>query len=115
MVYSCVSLASVVVSLLALSEAKAISTTSSCVSKTGHDTTKAATTFSIPTASSAPSTASLPTVDNGKEYINYTNVGGFFLQDLNTTVPSTFDYVRSVRTQHKYWVLIYSRLPPTLV
>jgi len=57
-------------------------------------TTKAPTTFSIPTASTAPSTASLPTVDKGTEYINYTNVGGYFLQDLDTTVPSTFDYVR---------------------
>ncbi|TIA26332.1 phosphoglycerate mutase-like protein [Aureobasidium pullulans] len=55
-------------------------------------TTKAPTTFSIPTASTAPSTASLPTVDKGTEYINYTNVGGYFLQDLDTTVPSTFDY-----------------------
>jgi hypothetical protein len=26
-------------------------------------------------------------------YINYTTVTGFFLQDINTTVPSTFDYV----------------------
>lgn len=52
------------------------------------------TTFSIPTASTAPSTASAPTVDNGKEYIQYSVVPGYFLQDLNTTNASTFDFVR---------------------
>lgn len=66
-------------------------------------TTKAPTTFSIPTASTAPSTASLPTVDKGTEYINYTNVGGYFLQDLDTTVPSTFDYVRSLRIAYNLY------------
>lgn len=84
MVCSPISLASVAISLLALSEAKAI---------TPQSITKAPTSFSIPTASSAPSTASFPTVDKGKDYINYTNVAGYFLQDLNTTIPSTFDYV----------------------
>ena len=58
----------------------------------GGSVTKAAT-FSEPTASTAPATASVPTVNQGTEYINYTNMAGFFLQDLASTVPSTFDYV----------------------
>ncbi|KAH0335896.1 putative GPI anchored protein, partial [Aureobasidium melanogenum] len=49
-------------------------------------------TFSEPTASTAMPTASVPTVNQGTEYINYTNMAGFFLQDLASTVPSTFDY-----------------------
>jgi hypothetical protein len=30
----------------------------------------------------------------GQDWINYTTVTGFFLQDEPTTVPGTFDYVR---------------------
>ncbi len=33
---------------------------------------------------------------DSSSYINYTTVGGFFLQDEATTVPGTFDYVRAV-------------------
>ncbi|KAI5271177.1 phosphoglycerate mutase-like protein [Aureobasidium subglaciale] len=68
-----------------------ISSSQSSSYSASHSVTQAPT-FSIPTASTAPSTASLPTVDQGTEYVNYTNVGGYFLQDLDTTVPSTFDY-----------------------
>lgn len=55
-----------------------------------------AATFSEPTASTAPATASVPTVNQGTQYINYTNMAGFFLQDLASTVPSTFDYVSCI-------------------
>lgn len=59
-------------------------------SATSHAVT---TTFSIPTASNANPTASVPTVDDGMETISYSTVPGYFLQDLNTTNPSTFDFV----------------------
>ena len=108
--------------LLASSEAKVISTglnsekhsSSRCSS---HAITSAETTFSIPTASTAPSTASLPTVDNGKDYINYTTVTGFFLQDINTTVASTFDYVglHDAFRARRASLTIHSRLPSTSV
>ena len=109
MVFSSTSLASVALSLLALSEAKAISN--------GHASTtaKPATTFSIPTASSAPSTASLPTIDHGREYINYTTVTGFFLQDVNGTVASTFDYVSMPVSIRNVTVLTMIRRLPILV
>lgn len=58
-------------------------------------TTSLTSTFSIPTAATAASTAAELTIDNGKEYIQYSTVEGYFLQDLNATVASTFDYVRS--------------------
>ncbi|KAF2149393.1 phosphoglycerate mutase-like protein [Myriangium duriaei CBS 260.36] len=51
-----------------------------------------AATFSVPTASTANPTASGITVDHGKAYIKYTTVTGFFLQDLNTTNQTGFDY-----------------------
>lgn len=76
------------------------STSFSTSFSTSHSTPYSITvapTYSEPTASTAPVTASLPTVDQGKEYINYTNVVGYFLQDLDSTVPSTFDYVSSAR------------------
>jgi hypothetical protein len=75
-----------------------LSSSSSTSFSTSHSTSYSITvapTYSEPTASTAPVTASLPTVDQGKEYINYTNVAGYFLQDLDSTVPSTFDYVSS--------------------
>ncbi|GAB7354009.1 hypothetical protein MBLNU459_g4600t1 [Dothideomycetes sp. NU459] len=40
----------------------------------------------------AASTASDPTIDGGKKYFQYSTVEGYFLQDLNSTVASTFDY-----------------------
>ena len=53
------------------------------------------TTYSIVTASNAPPTASAPTVHNGKNYIEYETVTGFFLQDEPTTNATSFNYVRS--------------------
>ncbi|KAJ9618942.1 putative phosphoglycerate mutase pmu1 [Taxawa tesnikishii (nom. ined.)] len=50
------------------------------------------TTYSIPTAATANPTASAPTVDDGTEHIQYSTVSGYFLQDINTTNASTFDY-----------------------
>jgi hypothetical protein len=41
------------------------------------------------------SLAALPRI-NPNEYINYTTITGFFLQDDPATNPSTFDYVWSV-------------------
>lgn len=41
------------------------------------------------------SLAVLPRI-NSNEYINYTTLTGFFLQDDPATNPSTFDYVLSV-------------------
>lgn len=42
-----------------------------------------------------PVVAALSAVAEGSaSYINYTTVGGYFLQDLTTTNTSTFDYVR---------------------
>ncbi|KAG9761607.1 putative GPI anchored protein, partial [Aureobasidium melanogenum] len=67
------------------------SSASSTTTTLGFSVTQPAT-FSEPTASTAPATASVPTVNQGTEYINYTNVAGYFLQDLASTVPSTFDY-----------------------
>lgn len=64
--------------------------------KHGSSTTSFTSTFSIPTAATAASTAAEITIDGGKEYIQYSTVGGYFLQDLNTTVASTFDYVGSL-------------------
>jgi hypothetical protein len=78
------------------SSSTSFSTSFSTSHSTSHSTSYSVTvapTFSEPTASTAPSTASLPTVNQGKEYINYTNIVGYFLQDLASTVPSTFDYV----------------------
>lgn len=51
-----------------------------------------ASTFSIPTASTANPTASGVSVKHGKAYIEYSTVPGFFLQDLNSTNQTTFDY-----------------------
>ncbi|KAG9749761.1 hypothetical protein KCU59_g3270, partial [Aureobasidium melanogenum] len=67
------------------------SSVSSTTTSFGFSVTQPAT-FSEPTASTAPATASVPTVNQGTEYINYTNIAGYFLQDLASTVPSTFDY-----------------------
>ncbi|KAF2227459.1 histidine phosphatase superfamily [Elsinoe ampelina] len=50
------------------------------------------TTFSISTAATANPVASGISVDGGKAYIKYSTVEGYFLQDLNTTDPATFDY-----------------------
>lgn len=61
--------------------------------KTSAETTSFTSTFSIATSSSAPSTTALPTIDNGLEYVKYSTVGGYFLQDSNSTEASTFDYV----------------------
>lgn len=52
------------------------------------------TTFSIPTTTTISPTASASVVEDARKYITYSTVGGYFLQDLNTTTPSTFDYVR---------------------
>jgi len=49
--------------------------------------------YSIPTAATAAPTASGISIDKGKEYINYTTVAGYFLQDDPATNPSTFSYV----------------------
>ncbi|CAD0107772.1 unnamed protein product [Aureobasidium uvarum] len=73
------------------------STSFSTSHSVSHSVTQAPT-FSEPTASTAPATTSLPTVNKGTEYINYTNVAGYFLQDLDSTVPSTFDYTYSTDT-----------------
>lgn len=54
-------------------------------------------------AVAAPQPTALAVVPrlSSNEYINYTTVTGFFLQDEPTTNPGTFDYVRytsSLRT-----------------
>ncbi|KAL1306177.1 hypothetical protein AAFC00_004279 [Neodothiora populina] len=71
---------------------KITSITSSATAAPLTTTKPSATTFSIVTSAAAPSTASLPTVGDGTEYIRYSTVGGYFLQDLNTTAASSFDY-----------------------
>ncbi|KAF4554321.1 Histidine phosphatase-like protein 11 [Elsinoe fawcettii] len=53
----------------------------------------AKTTFSISTAATANPVASGLSVDGGKSYIKYSTVEGYFLQDLNTTNQTNFDYV----------------------
>lgn len=53
-------------------------------------------TFLIPTATTANPVATGISIDGGSEYINYTTVGGFFLQDLTSTNASSFDYVSQV-------------------
>jgi len=70
---------------------------STVASSATHSITSAASTtstFSIPTASNAASTASgLNDPIAPAEHIVYSTVGGYFLQDLNTTNSSTFDYI----------------------
>jgi hypothetical protein len=40
------------------------------------------------------------------EYIQYTSVPGYFLQDLNTTNTSTFDFVRnSIPMARKFFIV----------
>lgn len=89
------------VGAIALSVSALVTATSIDLSRSGFKPTQhfssitrapLTTTFSIVTAATAQSTASLPTIDDGEEYIAYSTVDGYFLQDLNTTNASTFDY-----------------------
>ena len=56
-------------------------------------TVTAATTFSEATASTAAASTSGVAIHGGQGYINYSTVPGYFLQDLNSTNASTFDFV----------------------
>ncbi|KAF3176289.1 hypothetical protein TWF225_008746 [Orbilia oligospora] len=49
-------------------------------------------TYSEPTATSASPTASGVSVNEGKAYLTFETIPGFFLQDDPATVPSAFDY-----------------------
>ena len=49
--------------------------------------------YSIPTAATAAPTASGVGIARGSEYLDLSTVTGYFLQDVNTTNPSTFSYV----------------------
>jgi len=74
----------------------------------------AQTSFSIPTAASAAPTAAGIAIEGGNNYVNYSTVGGLFLQDLNTTDPSTFNYVCTSPSKSDL-ALILDSLPPTSV
>ncbi|KAK6352712.1 hypothetical protein TWF696_004715 [Orbilia brochopaga] len=59
----------------------------------GSQTTEC--TFSAPIATSASSAVSGVSVNDGKGYLTFKTIPGFFLQDDSSTDPSTFDYVTS--------------------
>ncbi|EPS38024.1 hypothetical protein H072_8261 [Dactylellina haptotyla CBS 200.50] len=49
-------------------------------------------TYSEPTATGASPTATGVSINNGKAYLTFETIPGFFLQDDPSTNPSTFDY-----------------------
>jgi len=53
----------------------------------------AETSYSIPTAATAAPTAAGIAIEGGNKYVNYSTVGGLFLQDLPSTDPGSFSYV----------------------
>ena len=59
----------------------------------GYGNGNGETSYSIPTAATAAPTASGVAINNGKQYINYTTVPGYFLQDDASTDASTFNYM----------------------
>jgi len=72
------------------------SANSSSSSVTSTSVSVASLSTSSQSMTAAPSTTSISTTDNGTEYIRYSTVGGYFLQDLNATNASTFDYVSRI-------------------
>lgn len=67
--------------------------TSSVSIKTNSTVLTPATTFSEATASTAAASTSGVSIHGGQGYINFSTVPGYFLQDLNSTNASTFDFV----------------------
>jgi hypothetical protein len=48
---------------------------------------------------------------NSNEYVNYTTLTGFFLQDDPTTNSGTFDYVRAIYPLKEFIVDMYGSQP----
>lgn len=76
--------------------ASRVSSACSCLhpaTTTSVSTTAPPVTTTSATTSATPTTTIVPIVDG---WVNYTTVGGYFLQDDESTNPTNFDYVRSL-------------------